>query len=199
MSGASDCRRIGVILAAGRGKRMGGKKQITAWPSADGMKPLVACAYDAVRPICDEMVVVLGHIADSVVEALADRAFHRTDCDPDAPMYESIRAGLRTALNIDASATIVLQPCDHPEVDPTSLDRLAALSGEGPTQAIIPQYSNRGGHPVLIPPHICAILIEAECPEGLGQFWADHPELCHRVPIDDPKLVRDIDTPADLG
>src|SRR6478752_3012451 len=94
MSAASDCRRIGVILAAGRGKRMGGKKQITAWPSADGMKPLVACAYDAVRPICDEMVVVLGHIADSVVEVLADRAFHRTDCDPDAPMYESIRAGL---------------------------------------------------------------------------------------------------------
>src|SRR4029079_7704835 len=70
MSAASNCRRIGVVLAAGRGKRMGGKKQIIAWPSADGMKPLVACAYDAVRPICDEMVVVLGHIADSVVEAL---------------------------------------------------------------------------------------------------------------------------------
>ena len=61
MSAASDSRRIGVILAAGRGGRMGGKKQLTPWPGADGSKPLVAASYDAIRSICDDMVVVLGH------------------------------------------------------------------------------------------------------------------------------------------
>jgi CTP:molybdopterin cytidylyltransferase MocA len=65
-------------------------------------------------------------------------------------------------------------------------------------QAIIPQLADRGGHPVLIPPNISQILIDAECPHGLGQFWLDHPELCYRVPVDDPTVVRDIDTPDDL-
>ena len=95
---------------------MGGKKQLTPWPTADGTKPLVAAAYDAIRPICDEMVVVLGHDADAVAAALGDRPFHRAESDPDAPMFESIRAGLRAALRIDSNATVVLQPGDHPEV-----------------------------------------------------------------------------------
>src|SRR3954462_11316623 len=85
-------RRIGVILAAGRGGRMGGKKQLTPWPGGDGGKPLVAASYDAIRSICDDMVVVLGHIADSVAQALGDRPFHRSESDPDGPMFESIRA-----------------------------------------------------------------------------------------------------------
>ena len=59
-----SAKRIGVILAAGRGGRMGGQKQLTPWQSADGEKPLVAAAYDAIRPICDDMVVVLGHEVD---------------------------------------------------------------------------------------------------------------------------------------
>src|SRR3954447_8438824 len=112
MSDGSDRRRVGVILAAGRGGRMGGNKQLTPWPGADGSKSLVAASYDAIHSICDDMVVVLGHIADSVEEALDDRPFHRAESDPDAPMFESIRAGLRAALLVDPSATVVLQPCD---------------------------------------------------------------------------------------
>jgi molybdenum cofactor cytidylyltransferase len=192
-------RRIGVILAAGRGGRMGGRKQLTPWPGAEGSKPLVAASYDAIHSICDDMVVVLGHISDSVVGALGERPFRRAESDPDAPMFESIRAGLRVALLVDPSATVVLQPCDHPEVASSTLRDLIAWSLKRPGQAILPEYGGRGGHPVLIPAHICATLVEADCSDGLKQFWADHPELCHRVPIDDPTVVRDIDTPADLG
>jgi molybdenum cofactor cytidylyltransferase len=177
---------------------MGGKKQLTPWPGADGSKPLVAAAYDAIHSICDDMVVVVGHIADSVVDALGDRSFYRTASDPDAPMFESIRAGLRAALLIDPSATVVLQPCDHPEVAFSTLNTLTSWSLKRPGQTIIPQYAGRGGHPVLIPTHVCAMLVETDSPEGLGQFWLDHPELCHRVSVDDPTVIRDIDTPADL-
>ncbi len=91
----AELRRIGVILAAGRGGRMGGTKQLKLWPSADGEKPLVAAAYDAIRPICDEMVVVVGDAADEVAAALGERPFHRTISDSDDPMFESIRAGIR--------------------------------------------------------------------------------------------------------
>jgi molybdenum cofactor cytidylyltransferase len=198
MSAASECRRIGVILAAGRGGRMGGKKQLTPWPTAAGTIPLVAAAYEAIHPICDEMVVVLGHDADAVAVALGGRPFHRVESDPHAPMFESIRAGLRIAQRINAAAAIVLQPGDHPEVAASTLGILTNCSLERPDQTIIPEYAGRGGHPIVIPPNIAALLVEVECPAGLGQFWLDHPDFCHRVAVDDAKVVHDIDTPADL-
>jgi len=192
-------KRIGVILAAGRGGRMGGKKQLTPWQSADGEKPLIAAAYDAIRPICDEMVIVLGHESAAVTVALGERSFHRTLSDPDDPMFESIRAGLKAARRVDPRAAVVLQPGDHPDVSPKTLELLKATAETRPMRAIIPQLGDHGGHPVIIPADLVAQLTQTECPDGLGQFWLDHPQLCARVPVDDPGVVRDIDTPADLG
>ena len=191
--------RIGLILAAGRGRRMGRTKQLVSWPSSNGPKRLVAAAYDAIRPICDDMIVVLGHDANAGAAALTDRPFHRASADPDAPMFESICSGLRVAQAVDRSATVVLQPGDHPQVASTTLDILTDWSLQRPFKAIIPEYELKGGHPVLIPPRICSLLLQSDCTNGLGQFWLDHGELCHRVPVDDLTILRDIDTPSDVN
>jgi len=177
---------------------MGGRKQLTPWTTSAGTIPLVAAAYDAIRSICDDMVVVLGHEANAVGAALGDRPFHRIETDSNAPMFESIRAGIRVAQHLDAAAAVVLQPGDHPEVAISTLEVLTNCALERPAQTIIPEYAGRGGHPIIIPPHIAAQLVNSECPEGLGQFWSDHPELYFRLPIDDAQVVHDIDTPADL-
>jgi molybdenum cofactor cytidylyltransferase len=191
-------RRIGVVLAAGRGRRMGRTKQLVLWRTSDGPKPLVAAAFDAVRAICDEIVVVLGHDADEVARALGTRVFHRTTSDPDGPMFESIRAGLRAAQSIDAAATVVLQPGDHPNVAAETLATLGDVSSKRPAEAVIPEFEGRGGHPVFIPPRVAEVLAGAECPTGLGGFWLANPGLCVRVPVHDDAVVRDVDTMEDL-
>lgn len=190
--------RIGVLLAAGRGGRMGGTKQLKLWPSVDGPKPLVCAAYDAIRSVCDEMVVVLGHAGEEVATALGDRPFHRAASDPHRPMFDSIRSGIQCALEIDAAATIVLHPGDHPEVRCATLETLSALSLGRPRQVLIPQHGDRGGHPIFIPATIARQLMSADCPAGLGQYWAENPAICVRIPVDDAAVVRDVDTPADL-
>jgi molybdenum cofactor cytidylyltransferase len=177
---------------------MGGTKQLIEWQSTDGPKPLVAAAYDTVRTICDETVVVFGHDADAVAAALGSRVYLRATSDPDAPMFESIRAGLRVAQSVDAAATVVLQPGDHPEVAAPTLAALADWSLKRPVQAVIPEYQGRGGHPVFIPSSVVAIFMAADCPTGLGDFWLAHPELCVRVQVADAMVIRDIDTDADL-
>jgi molybdenum cofactor cytidylyltransferase len=177
---------------------MGCTKQLVTWDSPDGPKPLVAAAYDAIRPICDEMVVVLGHEADAVAAALDGRPLYRAMSDPDEVMFESIRAGLRAVLAIDREATVVLQPGDQPEVERATLAALVARSLKRPRQVVLPQVGDRGGHPVLIPAWVASMLVEAECPQGLGAYWLLHPELCDRVAVDDPAAVRDVDTPKDL-
>jgi len=177
---------------------MGGTKQFTIWQSADGPKSLVAAAYDAVGAICDDMIVVLGHQADAVSAALRPRVFHSVLSDADEPMFESIRAGLCAACDLDPNATILLHPADHPEVAPNTLALLQDWSARCPAQAVLPQIGAHGGHPAFIPAQIALLLVIADCPTGLGDFWRANPELCVRVPIDDPAALRDIDTPADL-
>jgi CTP:molybdopterin cytidylyltransferase MocA len=145
------------------------------------------------------MVVVLGHEAETVAAALGDRAFHRVMSDPDQPMFESIRVALRAARGIDAAGTVVLQPGDQPEVAGATLDALVARSLKRPRQAVVPQVGERGGHPVLIPASVAAILVDADCPQGLGEYWLRHPELCDRVTVNDSAAVRDVDTPDDLN
>src|SRR4051794_5228216 len=142
MANTSNNSRIGVILAAGRGGRMGGKKQLVPWQTLTGEKPLVASAYDAIQPLCDEMILVVGHDADAVAAALGDRPFHRAQSDPDLPMFESIRAGLKRAHEIDPAAAVVLQPGDHPEVVRSTLQRIADASRQRPAHAIIPQFAH---------------------------------------------------------
>jgi molybdenum cofactor cytidylyltransferase len=144
------------------------------------------------------MVVVLGHEAEAVAAALGDRTFHRAASSADLPMFESIRVGLRAARELDANVTVVLQPGDHPEVAQSTLDALTAASLKYPAIAIVPEHNGRGGHPALIPPAVTARILNTDCPRGLGQFWQDHPELCRRIPVDDPTMLLDIDTPADL-
>src|SRR4051794_39405638 len=117
-------RLIGVLLAAGRGGRMGGTKQLKLWPTASGPKPLICAAYDAIHPICNEMIVVLGHEAEAVSAALGERAFQVDRSDPQLPMFESIRAGLNAARKNDPTASVVLQPGDHPEASPATLQAL---------------------------------------------------------------------------
>jgi molybdenum cofactor cytidylyltransferase len=178
---------------------MGGTKQLALWTTTAGTKPLVAAAYDAIRPICDEMVVVLGHESDAVAAAIGERKFYRVDADPDAAMFDSIRAGLRAAQSIDRDASVVLQPGDHPDVARSTLQALVDSSLRRPVRTIIPEYGGEGGHPVLIPPPIIAMVVDARCPEGLGEFWTDHAELCYRLAVEDPGVIRDVDAVRDLS
>lgn len=113
-------------------------------------------------------------------------------------MFASIRAGASTAAAIDPAATIVLHPGDHPEVSPQTLELLVNEQHAQAARAVIPEYAGRGGHPVLIPSVVAKLILDADCPDGLGQFWTEHPELCERLPIDDPLILRDVDTPGDL-
>jgi CTP:molybdopterin cytidylyltransferase MocA len=89
----------GILLAAGRGRRMGGNKQFHVVQTAEGEKPLVAAAFDTISHVCEQMFVVLGHRAEEVATALGPREFETVFVDPDVPMFDSIRAGLEAVLS----------------------------------------------------------------------------------------------------
>ena len=178
---------------------MGRTKPLVPWVTPQGPRPLIVAAYDAIEPICQDMVAVLGHEAVAVAAALIGRPYHQVLSDPDAAMFESIRAGLAAAAQIDPQATVVLQPGDHPDVAAATLKALIAAAAAHRDCAVMPEFEHHGGHPVLIPPSVVRLVLQAECPGGLRQFWIDHPGLCVRLPVDDSGVIRDINTPEQLN
>jgi molybdenum cofactor cytidylyltransferase len=193
-------KRIGVLLAAGRSTRMGRPKQLLAWPpNAPDAQPLVAAAFDAILPACDAMVVVVGHEADAVIGALGDREFGTVAVEPGAEMIESVKAGLSIARAISPKARIILHPADHPHLRPDTLRALTRTAARHRGCAVMPTFGNQGGHPVIVAAELVIPIVCCEGEGGLRQFWLDNAAKCVRLPVDDPGVVFDIDTPSDYG
>jgi len=189
----NEVMMTGVLLAAGRGRRAGGGKQLLPVVTGAGVVPLVCAAYDAVASACESMVVVLGHESLAVRAALGRREYESVEVDADAAMGESVRAGLRAALKRDATRGVLLQLGDHAWVEPGTLVRLMGEMASAGARAVMPVFRGRGGHPALIPARVAEEIIGDELVGGLREFWLNRPELCVRVEVGEAGVVRDVD------
>ena len=188
---------IGVLLAAGRSTRMGRAKQLLPWPAVGGERPMVAAAFDAIAPACCAMVVVIGHEAEGVLAALGERTFESVRVDPAVEMLTSVKAGLATARSIHPTADVLLHLADHPEVKRETIESLVRASAQQPDRAVMPELDGRGGHPVVIPADLVSNILDFQDAGGLRQFWLENADRCVRLPLDDPGVLLDVDTPSD--
>lgn len=191
---------IGVLLAAGQSRRMGRTKQTLPLPDDAQRRTLVAAAFDAIAPVCSQMIVVLAHEAPVIRAALGERSFVAVASPEGAEMFESILAGLAEARRIDPTAPVLLHLADHPCVNDVTLAAILNASQSHPDRAIMPTFDEKGGHPVLIAPALVpAILAQGATGEsgGLRAFWAVNPQRCLRLAVEDSTVVLDIDSPQD--
>jgi CTP:molybdopterin cytidylyltransferase MocA len=189
-------KTAGVLLAAGRGRRMGQLKQLLSW----GETTVVAAAFDALAGHCGAgMVLIVGEDAAAVGGALSGRTFQLVRGDSDAEQIESARQGLRRALELPRVERVFLHPADHPVIPAPVLDALLDRAEAG--TALIPTYHGRGGHPVLIPAGIAASIVSWPPGKGAGglrAYWETHAQLVQRVEFSEaPGLIMDLDTPED--
>jgi CTP:molybdopterin cytidylyltransferase MocA len=128
-------------------------KQLLPWPPPPSpsaterlSRTVVEASFDILRPFCARIVIVLDHEADAIRRALGDRPYTAVDGDGSAPMFESIRLGIRAATDIDPAATALLHPADHPSVAPATVQHLLEEATRRPDRAIVPVHDDRGGH-----------------------------------------------------
>ena len=185
-------RVAAIVLAAGRSTRMGDANKLTLdWRG----QPLVARVVDALASTSvDRVCVVTGHQADEVSGALAGREVELVP-NPDhaTGMASSIAAGIRAVA--DAEAALICLG-DMPEVSASTIERLVA-AWDGPGTIAVPVHGARRGHPVLFGrDHFPAL--EALVGDRGARSLLDQGSVLE-VPVDDPGIHHDVDTPEDLA
>lgn len=112
-----------LILAGGRGQRMGGQdKGLLQWRG----RPLVSYAAALARPFSDDLIISCNRNADAYA-AYADRLVQ-----DDSPDFPGPLAGIRAGLAAARHPHLLVLPCDAPLLDANLLERLLRASAAAP-------------------------------------------------------------------
>ncbi|MBS1879678.1 MAG: nucleotidyltransferase family protein [Actinobacteria bacterium] len=185
-------RIVAVVLAAGEGRRFGGRKQLA--PLAG--RPLLehALAAAAAGP-ADGTVLVIGADAEEVEAGVELGAATVVRCvDWERGQGASLRAGL-AALEPEVAAALVTLG-DEPFLPAEAAARLLAARRPG-LAALRAGYSGRPGHPVLIERELFAPLLAA--PADAQPAAVLREAGIATVECGDLGDPADVDTPAQLA
>lgn len=164
---------IGILLAAGEGRRMGRPKALMHDP--DGTSWLLRACAALDLGGCERVIVVLGAAVEEARELLGDVPVD-TIVAPDwaVGMSASLRAGLGFLVEGEAA---LLHLVDLPDVGPEVVARVLA-AGDGRAGLARAAYGGVPGHPVLLGRHHWpGVLASARGDHGARDYLEAHPPL----------------------
>lgn len=184
---------IGLLLAAGAGRRMGMPKALVA--GADGVPWVVSAARALADGGCSDTVVVIGSRADDVRAVLAGAPVTVVEAlDWDSGMGASLAAGLDAIGGRDADAALI-HLVDLPDVGADVIERLRAHAA--PSVLARASYRSGPGHPVLIGrEHWAAIAQQAGGDEGARGYLRR--QKVESIDCSDLAIGHDVDHPGSM-
>jgi nicotine blue oxidoreductase len=186
----------GLLLAAGGGRRLGGRPKALLQHHG---RPLVEHAAGVLRAAgCTRVHVVLGAAAGDVRErAELDGCVLVDNPEWEAGMGSSLRAGLASLAGTGARAALV-SLVDQPGIGPEAVARVRAAYRDE-TSLVSAAYAGVRGHPVLFgADHWAGVAASAAGDRGARAYLAEHEEAITLIECGDVAEGYDIDTAADL-
>jgi CTP:molybdopterin cytidylyltransferase MocA len=177
-----------IVLAAGRGTRMGGPKATMSvggrpwwmWQS----ERLAAAGVAAVWVVSPVVRAAMAGGKSGIQPAMVDGS-------PDAPMFESVRAGLEFVGASRVRGVFVL-PVDVPAA---RMDVWAALAGAG-AGAAAPSYRGVHGHPIYLDWGLVERDVATAGPDARLDEIIEGRIVY--VDVDDPAVAVNLNTPEDV-
>jgi molybdenum cofactor cytidylyltransferase len=184
----------GIVLAAGRGTRFGGTKQLAPYRG----RPLAQHAVDALASGgVDEVLVVTGHDAEAVERALRLPPHGRFVRNPDhaTGQASSLAAGLHAVADASEAAVVLL--ADQPGVTDAEVRALTDAFLRTRARIVRIAYTDGPG-PALLSREIHADAGHLHGDVGARELIASHPDWVEEVAIPF-HAPRDVDRPEDLS
>jgi molybdenum cofactor cytidylyltransferase len=194
---ADDNRHVSaIVLAAGRSTRMGGPNKLLA--ELDGQKLVRIVTEQALASKAKDVIVVTGHQAELVEQALAglEVKFVR---NPDFAngLASSVKVGISAVPKRADGAVICLG--DMPMISADLIDRLVdAFAPDRGNLIAVPVSGGRRGNPVLWSRRFFNELMTLDGDVGARHLIAKHNEAVAEVPVEGDGAFLDIDTPQGL-
>ncbi len=191
---------IALIPAAGLSRRMGRPKLLLPWRGTTVIAHLVGELHAAG---VQRVYVVLRAGDEALLAAVVAAQAIPLQPPTDPPdMRSSVEFGLKIAAaemeHLPACGWLLI-PADHPIVSRTTVAALQAAWQPGQRRILIPTYAGQRGHPTLFSGNFAAEVagIPADC--GLNWLVRQNSEVIQEVPVPDPGVIVDLDTPEDYA
>jgi molybdenum cofactor cytidylyltransferase len=187
---------VAILLAAGSASRFGSDKLLHPLPhgvaiavqATRHVKAVVAKIIVPVRPGANALAGLLR--AEGCEIVICENAFEG--------MGASLACAVRAAGAAGAADAYLVALADMPFIRPSSV---AAVRDELLKGAFLvaPYFRARRGHPVGISSRFRDELVRLRGDEGAKKLFTNHASEIVKVPVGDPAVLRDIDTPGDLA
>ena len=191
----------GVILAAGESSRMGRDKALLPWPKDAGTTSaggtILSFAIKSLSPYCDFVMVVAGKNEDALRPVVYGcGALLIGNPTPERGQFSSLQTALWEVLNRGRDSAMVTL-VDRPAPRGETLDELvkAFWMRRHGIWAIIPEYQERHGHPIMVGREMIEAFLTA--PESANAREIEHANQSRilYLSVDDPQVIMNADTP----
>ncbi len=181
-----------LLLAGGRGKRMGGRdKGLIEWRG----EPMIQHLHRLTRPLTDDLIISCNRNLDRYA-TYADQVIQDSDTDFNGPL-----AGIRAALPLARHAALLVLPCDVPLIDESLLQALRETAGRHPDNPVMVREGEHWQPLLCIIPTAHAAMLEAAWQSGERsprRALAPLQPIALQVDADDPRLAN-LNTPCLLA
>ena len=182
-----------IILAAGQSRRMGQPKMLLPWGETTVLGQVI-CTFKSAG--IEDILVITGGVREQVEALVGNSA--QTIFNPnyaEGEMLSSVQVGLGRA-KAEAEA-VLIGLGDQPQVRARSVQLVVEAYTKSEASLVIPSYRVRRGHPWLVARQYWDEIQRMRPIESLRDFLNDHTNDIHYVEVDDPGILKDLDTPDD--
>jgi molybdenum cofactor cytidylyltransferase len=175
---------------------MGRPKALLPWRRGT----FLSGAIQVLNNFSDLVIVVAGSIAPEVLPvADANAAYLVRNPQPERGQFSSLQMGLQEVLNRGRDAAIITL-VDRPPARPETIDYLQRqfLSFvEQDMWAVVPEFEGAHGHPIVVGREMIGAFLAAPSTSTAREVIHAHQSRVAYVPVKDPFVTMNIDTPQD--
>jgi molybdenum cofactor cytidylyltransferase len=182
----------GIVLAAGRSRRMGQPKPLLQVGGESFISHAVTTlVHGGCHPV---FAVTAADATEAARQAEGAGARVVLNAAPESEQIDSLRLALAAADDADA---VLILPVDHPLIRSDTVSALIHAFARTGRPAVRVRFRGTPGHPALFARSLYPEL-KAPLSAGAQEVLDRHGDQVLDVEVDDPGVLSDIDTPDDL-